>query len=151
MPCQLLIIPPSRHVLAEAHIPSRLHPSLQLFKEQCRGYNTGVDIGELLRSILKLVRIYHVRIDVNYATLLINMLCLEGMAGALDPSYNVLDRAKPLLKPHENRLIRPVFRSIFPLLLRAKRLHDWVLFGLLKRLKKIEAPPDGMSFDQQQQ
>lgn len=36
--------------------------------------------------------------DVNYATLLINLLCLEGIAGALDETYNVLDRAKPLLK-----------------------------------------------------
>ena len=30
-------------------------------------------------------------------TLVMNVLCLEGMAGALLPDYNVLDAARPLL------------------------------------------------------
>ncbi len=31
------------------------------------------------------------RIDVNYATLVLNVLCLEGLAGALQPGYELLD------------------------------------------------------------
>jgi aarF domain-containing kinase len=53
-----------------------------------------------------------VRVDVNYATLLINVLCLEGLADALDPRYNLLDRARMLLQPHSNRFVRPVYAKV---------------------------------------
>ena len=99
---------------------------------QCRGYGTDVRIGDVLRSVLKLIRQYQLRIDVNYATLLINVLCLEGIATALSPKYNLLDRAKPLLSPHSSRLIRPVYKQIFPLLLTVKRRSDKI-FGALAR------------------
>jgi len=105
---------------------------VQLFKVCCRGYDTGVDIGEVLRSVLKLIRKYQLRIDVNYATLLINLLCLEGIATALSPKYNLLDRAKPLLSPHSNPVIRPVYKHVFPLLLTIKRRSDKI-FGAMHR------------------
>lgn len=31
-----------------------------VFKQKCRGYETGVDVGEVLRSVLRLVRDYQV-------------------------------------------------------------------------------------------
>lgn len=111
------------------------------FLETCRGYDTGVDVGEVLRAVLKHVRQFQVRVDVNYATLLINLLCLEGIAGALDSSYNILDRAKPILQPHSNRFIRPFFRNLFPTLLRMKKSHDALLYRMVKMTKKLEAPP----------
>jgi len=46
------------------------------------------------------VRVHGVRIDVNYATLVMNALCLDGLAKAVLPDYNVLDHAAPLLKAH---------------------------------------------------
>lgn len=46
------------------------------------------------------MRVHGVRIDVNYATLVMNALCLDGLAKALLPSYNVLDHAAPLLRAH---------------------------------------------------
>lgn len=104
----------------------------------CRGYNTGVDIGVVLREVLARVRQFHVRVDVNYATLLINLLCLESIAGALLPSYNILDRAAPLLAPHSNRLIRPAFRRLFPLLLALKRRGEAALFRAMKRTGRLK-------------
>jgi predicted unusual protein kinase regulating ubiquinone biosynthesis (AarF/ABC1/UbiB family) len=110
----------------------------EVFAAHCRGYNTGVDIGVVLRETLARVRLFHVRVDVNYATLLINLLCLEGIAGALLPSYNILDRAAPLLAPHSNRFVRPVFRRLFPLLLALKRRGEGALFRALKRTGRLK-------------
>ena len=61
-------------------------------------------------------------------TLVMNVLCLEGMANALLPDYNVLDAARPLLATHK-WLPRPVFRLALPLVCQLKRLRDrlWAL------------------------
>ena len=56
-----------------------------LFLERCRGYGTGVKFGEVLRGVLTLVRTHRVTLDANYMTLVMNVLCLEGMARALLP------------------------------------------------------------------
>lgn len=118
----------------------------EVFARYCRGYGTGVNMGVVLREVLAKVRKFHVRVDVNYATLLINLLCLEGLASALLPSYNILDRAKPLLAPHSNKLIRPFFRKIYPLLLSFKRHTDSAVFNLMKRTSNAPlAITDGTS------
>jgi len=70
----------------------------KLFEERCRGYGTNVDVGDVLRGVLGLVRTHRVRIDANFATLVINALCIESLARRVCPSYNVLDAAKPLLR-----------------------------------------------------
>jgi aarF domain-containing kinase len=70
----------------------------KLFSTDCKGYGNNVDIGVALRGILNLVRIHQITIDANYATLVMNCLCLDGMARALLPTYNILDGAKPLLR-----------------------------------------------------
>jgi aarF domain-containing kinase len=70
----------------------------KLFSTDCKGYGNNVDIGEALRGILNLVRIHQITIDANYATLVMNCLCLDGMARSLLPTYNILDGAKPLLR-----------------------------------------------------
>lgn len=77
-----------------------------LFAIDCRGYGNNVDIGLALRGILNLIRIHKITIDANYATLVMNCLCLDGMAQSLLPTYNILDGAKPLLR--FNRLFRRV-------------------------------------------
>ena len=68
---------------------------IELFKEVCKGYGTNMDFGEALRGVLNLIRIHKVRIDANYATLVVNALCLHSMAYKLAPEYNVLDASKP--------------------------------------------------------
>jgi aarF domain-containing kinase len=123
----------------------------QLFKGVCRGYGTGVDVGDVLRAVLKLVRTYQVRVDVNYATLLINLLCIEGIAGSLEPSYNVLDQARPLLEPHSNRFIRPLFRRVFPLLLSAKRNTDALQFKIARAARQAQVQQQQRQEQQQQQ
>jgi aarF domain-containing kinase len=79
-----------------------------LFAKICRGYGTNVDMGEVLRGILTLVRVHHITIDANYATLFLNVLCLDGLAKSILPSYNVLDGAMNLLKLHQLTRMIPI-------------------------------------------
>ena len=71
-----------------------------LFVERCRGYGTDVDVGHVLRGVLGLIRKHRVRIDANFATLVVNILCLESLARQVCPSYNLLDFARPLLQSY---------------------------------------------------
>ena len=78
----------------------------ELFLKDCKGYGFDVNIGIALRGILNLVRIHKITIDANYATLVMNCLCLDSMAHSLLPTYNILDGAKPLLR--FNRIFKRV-------------------------------------------
>lgn len=78
-----------------------------LFAERCRGYGTDVDVGHVLRGVLGLIRKYHIRIDANFATLVVNCLCVESLGRQLFPKYNVLDAAKPLLRTYRNLCYEP--------------------------------------------
>jgi aarF domain-containing kinase len=78
-----------------------------LFDKQCRGYGTDVEVGEVLRGILSLIRKHRVRIDANYATLVVNALCVESMAQKVCPDYNVLDAAEPLLRSYFKCFFEP--------------------------------------------
>eukprot|EP00545_Synedropsis_sp_CCMP1620_P011257 CAMPEP_0119022386 /NCGR_PEP_ID=MMETSP1176-20130426/27890_1 /TAXON_ID=265551 /ORGANISM="Synedropsis recta cf, Strain CCMP1620" /LENGTH=668 /DNA_ID=CAMNT_0006977229 /DNA_START=188 /DNA_END=2194 /DNA_ORIENTATION=+ len=73
----------------------------ELFKERCRGYHTNVDVSHVLRGVLGLIRKHRVRIDANYATLVVNCLCIDGLGRRVCPNYNVLDSAKPLLQSYQ--------------------------------------------------
>ena len=117
---------------------SRGTSGLADFDQICKGYGHDVDVGEVLRAVLKLVRKYRVRVDVNYATLIINLLCLESMARSLEPEYNVLDRAKPILKPHANPFVKRFFKRLFPLFVQGKKSADATYFRLLKLAKERE-------------
>eukprot|EP00752_Nemacystus_decipiens_P002274 g2155.t1 len=72
-----------------------------VFKERCRGYHTDVDVGDILRGVLTCVRRHSVRVDVEYATLILNILCLDSMGKVLLPTYNILDGAQSLLEVHK--------------------------------------------------
>jgi aarF domain-containing kinase len=78
-----------------------------LFLERCRGYGTDVDVGHVLRGILGLIRKHQVRIDANFATLVVNCLCVESLARRVCPTYNVLDAAKPLLQNYRKLCYYP--------------------------------------------
>jgi len=123
-----------------------------LFEEKCRGYGTGVDFGDVVRGVLDLVRVHRVRVGANYATLVINALCLDGLAHDLLPGYSVLDGARPLLTAHRaivsnrgrcvRRRWRPrlgplVFRRLcLPVAWRLKALHDALIQRGLRRAAK---------------
>jgi predicted unusual protein kinase regulating ubiquinone biosynthesis (AarF/ABC1/UbiB family) len=71
-----------------------------VFEERCQGYHTNVDVGHVLRGILSMIRKHGVRVDTNYATLVVNALCVESLARRVCPSYNVLDASKPMLESY---------------------------------------------------
>ena len=83
------------------------HDMEELFKERCRGYGTNVDVGDVLRGILGLVRKYQLRVDANFATLVVNVLCLESLGRGCLPEYNVLDAARPLLETYRKLCYKP--------------------------------------------
>ena len=78
-----------------------------LFQKMCKGYGTNVDVGEVLRGILGLIRDHKVRIDANYATLVVNILCIQSLAMKVCPEYNNLDMAEPLLKSYFETFYKP--------------------------------------------
>mmetsp|Transcript_23101 Transcript_23101/g.50759 ORF Transcript_23101/g.50759 Transcript_23101/m.50759 type:complete len:621 (-) Transcript_23101:188-2050(-) len=69
--------------------------------QQARGYFTNMDIGVVLRDMMQLMYRHGVAIDGNYATLIANLLCLEGLARQLEPRFNLFDIAYPLLRGHQ--------------------------------------------------
>lgn len=106
----------------------------KLFKMISRGYGTNVDIGEVLRGILTLIRKHRITIDTNYATLVMNALCLDSLAKSLLPSYSILDGAKLLLRLNRRAKRLPLFvrtiamKVVFPTMLRMKHMQDqWFL------------------------
>ena len=52
-------------------------------------------------------------------TQVLNVLCLEGLATLLQPTYNILDGARPLLQGY-NKLTK----NLFPIALMLKRYVD---------------------------
>jgi len=100
------------------------------FQESCRGYGRGVNIGVVLRGLLKLVRQHRIAVEANYATLIMNTLCLDGLASQLIPGYNVLDASKALLQYHRRckllgtRVGRALFFATLPLARIVKSHHD---------------------------
>ena len=80
-------------------------------------------------------------------TLVMNVLCLEGMAAALLPEYNVLDAARPLLATHR-LLPRPVFKAAMPLIRAVKRLRDAAWMAQTRRRRQAAASrAQGVSAD----
>jgi predicted unusual protein kinase regulating ubiquinone biosynthesis (AarF/ABC1/UbiB family) len=76
---------------------------VNLFEAKCRGYGNNVDVGEVLQSILGVIRDHKVRIDANYATLVINAMCVESLGKRVCPTYNVLEAARPLLQAYRKQ------------------------------------------------
>mmetsp|Transcript_48893 Transcript_48893/g.110964 ORF Transcript_48893/g.110964 Transcript_48893/m.110964 type:complete len:584 (-) Transcript_48893:241-1992(-) len=124
-----------------------------LFMSRCRGYGTNIDLALVLRGVLSLVREHGVRIDVNYATLVMNALCLDGLANALLPDYNIMDAAAPLLRAYaklesftsngkaEGGKGNGLLKSMgIPIAMKRKRKHDaWVN----ERLARIDPSDPG--------
>jgi predicted unusual protein kinase regulating ubiquinone biosynthesis (AarF/ABC1/UbiB family) len=91
----------NNHVTSESRTAFS-NDMIVLFIERCRGYGTNVDLGYVLRGVLSLLRKYKIRVDSNFATLVVNVLCIQGLAYDVCPEYNVLDAAKPLLQCYRN-------------------------------------------------
>lgn len=96
---------------------------LAVFDERCHGYHTNVDLGDVLRGILGCIRDHRVRVDANYATLVVNCLCVESLAHRICPSYNVLDAAKPLLQSYRKIAYK---RDGTPLKVSPEKVKRWM-------------------------
>ena len=109
-----------------------------LFNNIAKGYGTNVDIGEVLRGILTVIRKHQITIDTNYATLVMNALCLDSLAKSLLPSYSILDGAKLLLRLNRRtkrlpNIIRTmVMKIFFPTILKFKTIQDQIFLKTLK-------------------
>lgn len=125
-----------------------------LFHEKCGGYGTNVNVGDVLTSILSLIRKHHVRIDANYATLVINAMCVESLARRVCPSYNVLEAGRPMLQAYRkmtfakdgytrtgsSKQIRRMKRVMPFLLDRQKGHHDKAFFKKIELQRKARKP-----------
>ena len=118
---------------------------IKLFYEKCKGYGNDVDVGDVLRGVLTLIRIHRVRIDANYATLVVNALCVESLAKRVCPDYNVLDSAKPLLRSYkmlysnsQNSIGPLLFRLSIPFQYMRKSMIDNSFFARRRRIQEIE-------------
>ena len=54
----------------------------------------------IARVYYQLVQTHQLSISANYVTLLMNIICLDGLAQQLLPTYNVLDGAEWPLRLH---------------------------------------------------
>lgn len=125
---------------------------INLFELKCRGYGTCVDVGEVLRGILGVVKKHHVPIDANYVTLVVNALCIESLGKRVCPSYNVLDASEPLLTSYRNlpfsgraQLKRRLMKLFTPLLYLKKNLFDRSFFKRIEieRRRIVQKPKVG--------
>ena len=121
-----------------------------LFAAECRGYGTHVDVGNVLKGLLTLIRKHHITVDANFATLVINLLCIEGLAQRAWPQYNPLDAAKPILTAYR-RLTgpdgrrKPLFRLRMAFNQVQKQIRDKMFFEQERRKRAIVNELRGLS------
>lgn len=115
-----------------------------LFSRICKGYGNNVNAGEVLRGVLTLVRVHRVTVEANYATLIVNALCLDGLATSLLPSYNILDGAKLLLRanrrikrlPLPDKILQGLRKFFMPLASWLKHRSDAKHLQYLQNIQK---------------
>ena len=117
--------PPQRAAFADA--------MERLFAQHCRGFRQGADVGAVLRASLGAVREHGVRIDGRFATAMVNLLCVESFASALDPQYSVLDHSETLLRAHRTlgpAALRAGMAAAAPALAAARAASDALTWRL---------------------
>ncbi len=82
-----------------------------------RSQNTGGGLEDLMQRLLTLVREHHLHLPTELTVLLTTLGMLDGVAAQLDPSFRMVDAAKPFarhLVPQEfgpDRLFKATLRS----------------------------------------
>lgn len=54
-------------------------------------------MGELLSQVFGVLMKYQVKMESNFASVMLAMFVLEGLGRSLDPELNILERARPVL------------------------------------------------------
>ncbi|KAF2073242.1 hypothetical protein CYY_005439 [Polysphondylium violaceum] len=70
---------------------------------------SDIHVGHLMSEVLGLVREYHVKIESNFATLVMGTIVLEGLGKQLDPNLSLLKAAIPFLFHRQTSYILPEF------------------------------------------
>eukprot|EP00026_Physarum_polycephalum_P006512 Phypoly_transcript_06556.p1 GENE.Phypoly_transcript_06556~~Phypoly_transcript_06556.p1 ORF type:complete len:278 (+),score=21.15 Phypoly_transcript_06556:911-1744(+) len=60
-----------------------------------------VRVGQLLSNVLTTVRNHHVKVESNFATLVMGTMVLEGLGKQLDPNLNLIKEAMPYVIKEE--------------------------------------------------
>jgi len=68
-----------------------------LFREIRYKKMSDIEVGLFISRVLNTVRRYRVKIEANFATLIIATVILEGIGRQLDPEINILDESIPIL------------------------------------------------------
>lgn len=68
-----------------------------LFREIRNKKMSEIEVGVFISQVLNVVRKYRVKIESNFATLIIATVILEGIGRQLDPEINILDESIPIL------------------------------------------------------
>ncbi|GAM28996.1 hypothetical protein SAMD00019534_121720 [Acytostelium subglobosum LB1] len=68
-----------------------------------------INVGQLMSQVLGLVREYHVKLESNFATLVMGTIILEGLGKQLDPNLSLLKAAIPFLFHRQTSYILPEF------------------------------------------
>jgi len=72
-----------------------------------------VQIGDVLKRVMQLVRTHHVRIESNFTNLVMGIVVLEGLGRQLDPNLDIFQTALPILR-HAHSDYREQARTYVP-------------------------------------
>ena len=56
-----------------------------------------MQVGELLSQVFSVLMKYHVKMESNFASVMLAIFVLEGLGRSLDPDLDILERARPVL------------------------------------------------------
>ncbi|EFA76010.1 putative protein serine/threonine kinase [Heterostelium album PN500] len=93
----------------------------EIFNKVQNSKLSEIHVGHLMSQILSLVREYHVKLESNFATLVMGTIVLEGLGKQLDPNISLLKAAIPFLFHRQTSYILPEF---YRYLIRPKKPYE---------------------------
>jgi len=107
-----------------------------LFATHCRGFRSGADVGAVLRATLAAMRAHRVSLDGRAAASLVNLLCIESFAAALQPRHSLLDGSEVQLRAYAllgGTGLGALSAALSPGLAACRRLDEALRWGLPSR------------------
>eukprot|EP01132_Coremiostelium_polycephalum_P004824 gene4824-6012_t len=85
----------------------------ELFNKIQSSKISEIHVGQVMNEVLNLVREYHVKIESNFATLVMGTIILEGLGKQLDPSLSLFKAAIPFLFHQPTSYMPELFNFLF--------------------------------------
>jgi len=73
----------------------------QSVKDMLNMYSPSETPAKVLEGIMTIIREHEINIDSDVGNLIINLICIDSVAKAMDPEYNIFDRVMPYLTVHQ--------------------------------------------------